>query len=38
MGDIQKEWTKIVRKIGKRKLRKEIPFYKAMMPKMDKPM
>ena len=38
MGDIQKEWTKIVRKVGKRKLRKEIPFYKAMMPKMDKPM
>ena len=35
MGDIQNEWAKIIRKVGKRKLRREIPFYKAMMPKVD---
>ena len=37
MKDTQDRWTKIVRKIGKRRLKKEIPFYKAMMPTMDVP-
>ena len=37
MKDTQEKWAKIVRKVGKRRLKKEIPFYKAMMPSMDIP-
>ena len=35
--DAQEEWGKIVKKIGKARIKKEIPYYKAMMPKMDVP-
>ncbi len=37
LGDIQNEWAKILRKVGKRKIVRELPFYKSMMPKMDVP-
>lgn len=37
MGDIQSEWAKVIRKVGKRKLKREIPYYKAMMPKVNAP-
>lgn len=37
LGDIQDEWAKILRKVGKRKIVRELPYYKRMMPKMDVP-
>jgi hypothetical protein len=31
------EWTRVVSRVGKRKLRDELASYKAVMPKKDKP-
>ena len=37
LQDMQSRWSKIVRKIGKRTIKKEIPYYKGMMPKVNVP-
>lgn len=37
LKDTQDQWKKIVRKVGKRRLKQDIVFYKKMMPTMDVP-
>ncbi|MEK6710925.1 MAG: extracellular solute-binding protein [Nitrospinota bacterium] len=37
LKDSQEEWGKIIKKIGKAKIKKEIPYYKATMPTLDVP-